>query len=289
MAITSKSPGPYPAPEADPMRPAPFRVLRRKRETHDTFSLVLRPPSATGPFSFAPGQFNMVNVFGMGEVPISMSGRPGETREIVHTIRAVGPVTQALNRVRAGGTVGIRGPFGTAWPVGAAEGHDVVMVAGGIGLAPIRPAIYRVLDHREKYGKVAIVYGARTPQDILFQREIEGWRGRFDIEVEVTVDRAPRDWHGLVGVVTALIPRVNIDPGNTVAIVCGPEVMITFAARELARSGVPVHRTYVSLERNMKCAIGLCGHCQLGPLFLCKDGPVFRYDHVVDLLRIREL
>jgi NAD(P)H-flavin reductase len=289
MAITSEGLGRHPAPETDPMQPVPFRVLRRKRETHDTFSLVLKPPSAPGPFSFAPGQFNMVNVFGMGEVPISMSGHSGEVREIVHTIRVVGPVTQTLNRVRAGGTVGIRGPFGTAWPVGAAEGHDVVMVAGGIGLAPIRPAIYHVLDHREKYGKVAILYGARTPQDILFLREIESWRARFDVEVEVTVDRASRDWHGLVGVVPGLIPRAHFDPGNTVAFVCGPEMMITFAVRELARSGVPAQETYVALERNMKCAIGLCGHCQLGPLFLCKDGPVLRYDQVVDLLRIREL
>jgi NAD(P)H-flavin reductase len=226
---------------------------------------------------------------GTGEVPISMSGRPGVTRQIVHTIRAVGPVTRALAQLRPGDSVGLRGPFGTAWPVVEAEGRDVVMVAGGIGLAPIRPAIYHLLAHRERYGRVVILIGARTPADLLYPREIETWRGRFDVDVEVTVDRAAHPWHGTVGVVTGLIPRAHLDPQATVAFLCGPEIMIAYSAIELGHGGILPQRIHVSLERNMKCAIGLCGHCQLGPLFVCKDGPVFRYDRVAGLLGVREM
>ena len=289
MAITRESVGRSPAPGTDPMRPVSFRVQRRTQETHDTFTIVLDPPGTKEPFSFQAGQFNMWYAFGAGEAPISMSGDPGTTRRIVHTIRAVGPVTQTLGRLRPGDTVGVRGPFGSAWPVDVAEGNDVLLVAGGIGLAPLRPAIYHVLEHRARYGRVALLIGARTPDDLLFRREVEAWRGRFDVDVEVTVDRASHDWHGHVGVVTTLLPRAHFDPDATVAFVVGPEVMIRFAVREIARRGVVPQRVYVSLERNMKCAVGTCGHCQLGPVFVCKDGPVFRYDRVAELLGIREL
>jgi NAD(P)H-flavin reductase len=289
MASTRKQLKTAVASESDPMGPEPFRVLRKERETHDTFTLALEPPTAAAPFSYEPGQFNMLYVPGRGEAPISMSGRSGPTREILHTIRAVGGVTQALDGLRRGDIVGVRGPFGTSWPVVEAEGRDLVMMAGGIGLAPIRPAIYHVLENRDKYDRVVLLFGARTPENILFQREIGTWRGRFDVDVEVTVDRADPDWRGRVGVVTTLVPHAHFDPDNTVAFVCGPEVMMTFAVRELARAGVLPQRTYVSLERNMKCAIGLCGHCQLGPVFVCKDGPVFRYDRVAAWLGIREI
>ncbi len=274
---------------ADPMRPVPFRVQRVVTETHDTFTLVLSPPADLVPFSFKPGQFNMLYAFGSGEVPISMSGRPGETNEIVHTIRAVGPVTQQLHRLRRGDTVGVRGPFGTAWPVEEAEGHDVVLLAGGIGLAPLRPALYHILAHRDRYGRVVLLFGARTPEDLLFAKELETWRGRFDVDVEITVDRAGRGWRGLVGVVTSLVPRAPFEPRSTMAFVCGPEVMMTFGVPELERRGVPRDHIQVSLERNMKCAIGLCGHCQLGPLFVCRDGPVFTYARVAPLLAVREM
>jgi NAD(P)H-flavin reductase len=278
-----------PAPAGDPMLPAPFRVLRRRQETHDTFTVALESAGAGLSFWFAPGQYNMLYTFGAGEVPISMSGPPGPTREIIHTIRAVGPVTQALGRLRPGDIVGLRGPFGIPWPVEQAEGRDVVIVAGGVGLAPVRPAIYHVLAHREKYGRVTFLIGARTPEDLLFAREIEEWRGRFDVDAEVTVDRAHHGWHGRVGVVTTLIPRAHFDPDAATAFICGPEVMMSFATRELVRVGVERESMFVSLERNMKCAIGLCGHCQLGPIFVCKDGPVFRYDRVATLLGMREL
>jgi NAD(P)H-flavin reductase len=266
-----------------------FRVLRTQRETHNTFTFTLAPPVPDPPFTFAPGQFNMLYALGAGEVPISMSGRPGAAREIVHTIRAVGPVTRTFERMRRGDVVGVRGPFGTPWPVAAAEGCDVVLVAGGIGLAPLRPAIYHILAHRERYGRITLLFGGRTPADILFQREVETWRGRLDVDVEVTVDRADASWRGQVGVVTTLVPRAAFDAARTVAFVCGPEIMMVFSVRELARRGVRPSRIHVSLERNMKCAIGLCGHCQMGPLFVCRDGPVFAWDRVERLLAVREI
>ena len=286
MAITPELAPPEPVRE--PMRPEPFRVARNRPETHDTFTLTLEPADGRA-FAFRPGQFNMLLAPGVGEVPISMSGRPGATREVVHTLRAVGAVTQTLRRLGRGDPLGLRGPFGTSWPVDAAEGGDVVLVAGGIGLAPLRPALYHVLSRRKRYRRVSVLFGARTPGDLLFARELEGWRGRFDVDAEVTVDRAGPDWRGPVGVVTTLIPRAHFDPANTTVFVCGPEVMMTFTVRELERRGVVPARVWVSLERNMKCGVGLCGHCQLGPLILCRDGPILRHDRVARRMAVREL
>lgn len=289
MAITNEGLSPAVDAGRDPMRPTPFRVQRVQAETHDTFTMVLTAIAEPRTYAFRAGQFNMLYAFGVGEVPISMSGPPGEVREVVHTIRAVGGVTQMLQRLHKGDTVGVRGPFGNAWPVDESHGQDVVLVAGGIGLAPLRPALYHLLAHRERYGRIALLYGARTPGDLLFSRELETWRGRFDVDVEVIVDRAAAHWHGLVGVVTTLIPRVHFDPGNTVAFIVGPQIMMVFAARELEHRGVPTEQIHLSLERNMKCGVGFCGHCQLGPHLLCKDGPVYRYDQVAGLLAVREM
>jgi NAD(P)H-flavin reductase len=275
--------------DPDPMTPAPFRVRHVARETGDTFTLALEPEAGECVFPFAPGQFNMLYVFGVGEVPISISGDPTRPEALVHTIRAVGAVTRALQRLEKGDLVGVRGPFGTSWPVERAHGQDVVIVAGGIGLAPLRPAILHVLAERGMYGRVVLLYGARTPRDILYPRELQAWRGRFDMEVEVTVDRAGADWQGSVGVVTKLIERAPFDPGSSVALLCGPEVMIRFSAMGLERRGVPRESIVVSLERNMKCALGLCGHCQFGPFFVCRDGPVFSYDRVQAFLGLREV
>jgi NAD(P)H-flavin reductase len=183
----------------------------------------------------------------------------------------------------------VRGPYGTAWPVEKAVGKDVIIVAGGIGLAPIRPTIYRILAEREKYGKVVILYGTRTPGDILYQRELEKWRSRFDLEVHITVDRAMAGWNGNVGVVTTLIPKATFDPSNSIAMICGPEIMMRFTVSELQKRGIKLNDVYISLERNMKCGIGLCGHCQYGPTFICKDGPVFSFEQVKNLFFRREL
>jgi NAD(P)H-flavin reductase len=268
-------------------RPPAFSVRQVQRETADTFTLVLEPPE--GGFPFAPGQFDMLYAFGVGEVPISISGDPADRTALVHTVRAVGVVTRALQNLRRGDRVGVRGPYGQPWPVEQAHGHDLVIVAGGIGLAPLRPALHHVLHHRGQYGRVVLLYGARTPRELLYTRELRDWRGRFDLEVEVTVDRATAEWKGAVGVVTRLIGRSPFDPSSAMAFLCGPEVMMRFAIMELQRRGVADGAVFVSVERNMKCGVGLCGHCQLGPAFVCRDGPVFRYDRLLPFFGLREV
>jgi NAD(P)H-flavin reductase len=276
--------------ELDPMVPQPYRIRTVRRETGDTFTFALVPVDTRMRMtSFRPGQFNMVYVFGKGEVPISISGDPGSKTSLVHTVRAVGAVTRAMCSSKRGDIVGIRGPFGSGWPVAAAEGYDILIIAGGIGLAPLRPALYHVLADRGKYGHVTLLYGARTPEEMLYVKELEKWGGRFDVDVEVTVDNADSKWYGRVGVVTTLISRARFDPDETVAMVCGPEIMMHFTVRELRAHGMDPENIYLSLERNMKCAIGFCGHCQYGPEFICKDGPVFPYSRVDQLMRIREL
>jgi NAD(P)H-flavin reductase len=277
------------ASSPDPMFPRPYRVHRVTKETSDTFTLELLPEAGHAGFAFAAGQFNMLYVCGIGEVPISISGDPGVPQALVHTTRAVGAVTKGMEELKKGDSIGIRGPFGTNWPVATAEGNDVVFVAGGIGLAPLRPALYQVLANREKYGRVVLLYGARTPEDILYRKQLKEWRADLGLEVHVSVDRATRDWRGNVGVVTTLIPRVPFDPYHTVAMVCGPEVMIRYTVMELERRGVAQEDIHVSLERNMKCGIGFCGHCQHGPNFVCKDGPVFPFSKVRDLMGQREV
>ena len=273
----------------NPMTPLAYRVERIARDLHDTVTVDLRPEDGKADFVFAPGQFNMLYQYGVGEVPISISGDPGRPERLVHTVRAVGAVTNAMAQLRKGATVGLRGPFGSSWPVEQAEGSDIVFVAGGIGLAPLRPAIYRVLSERERYGRVIILYGARTPKDILYRHQLERWSARLDVYVDVTVDQAAGSWRGNVGVVTRLIARAGFDPLHTTAMVCGPEIMMRYAVNALNDRSVKDDRIYVSLERNMKCAVGFCGHCQLAGHFVCRDGPVFSYDRVRDLLMVREL
>jgi NAD(P)H-flavin reductase len=272
-----------------PMVPASFRVVHRTPETDDTWTLDLQPRHAHAVPDFAPGQFAMLYAFGVGEAPISVSGDLTGPGPLVHTIRAVGAVTAALCKLSPGQDVGVRGPFGTAWPLAEAEGRDVMVVAGGIGLAPLRPVIYQLLANRERYGKVVVLYGGRSPAELLYPGELEHWRGRFDMQVEVAVDSAPGDWRGTVGVVTKLIPRADLDPDQAVAMVCGPEVMMRFTAAALEERGLARERIFVSMERSMSCAIGLCGHCQLRELFICKDGPVFPLDRIEPLLTAREL
>ncbi|HET6213255.1 MAG TPA: FAD/NAD(P)-binding protein, partial [Micromonosporaceae bacterium] len=234
-----------------------------------------------------PGQFSMVYAFGVGEVPISVSGRSG-TGDILHTVRTVGAVTRALHAARPGGVLGLRGPFGSGWRIPAPAGSDVVIVAGGIGLAPLRPVVRHALAQRARYRGVTLLIGARTPADLLFTDEYAGWRAG-GVDVRVTVDRAGADWTGHVGVVTTLFDHVVTDPGRTVGYTCGPEVMMRFAARGLVDRGVPGSAIDVSLERNMRCGIALCGHCQLGPLVVCRDGPVVGYDRAAPLLAVKEL
>jgi NAD(P)H-flavin reductase len=272
---------------ADPMVPHIARVRRRRRDGPQVWTLDIEPQETTAPF--APGQFNMLTAFGVGEVPVSLSGDPLERDHLLHTIRAVGPVSTALTRLIPGDEVGFRGPFGAGWPTAEAVARDIVIVAGGLGLAPLRPALYRLLAERSLYGKIVLLYGTRGPAEILFRRELESWRRRLDIDIVVTVDHADADWHGHVGVVTTLIARAAFDPSRALAMVCGPEVMMRFAIAALRDAKLADNAIYLSMERNMKCAIGLCGHCQFGTVFVCRDGPVFRYDRVRTLLALKEI
>jgi NAD(P)H-flavin reductase len=271
------------------MAPAPWRVVGRTVESADTVTLEMEPVSSDSAFAFAPGQFNMLSAFGIGEVPISISGDPASDGPVVHTIRDVGAVTHALCAMEPGDAVGLRGPFGTDWRVDDAAGRDIVVVAGGIGLPPLRPAVYRLLAERERFGRVVMLYGARTPADLLFPDEVAGWRGRFDLDVQVTVDSATGGWKGTVGVVPDLIARAHFDPANTVAMIVGPEIMMRFAVRALRDAGVPAPGIRLSMERNMQCAIAMCGHCQLGPYLVCRDGPVFDFPAIAPWFGIREV
>lgn len=275
------------AAQADPMAPRFLTVLRRTQETTDVVTLEIA--AGDDGFRFLPGQFNMLYAFGVGEVAISISGDPARPESIVHTIRAVGPVSTALTRLQPGDSIGLRGPFGSAWPVEQAVAKDVLVLGGGIGLVPLRPAIHHLLARREAYGNVAILYGAREPAEMLYPQELDAWRRGPDIQVQVTVNRAGTDWRGQVGYVTDLLPRTRFDLANTVAMICGPEPMIRASVVALQDLGVAAGQVFVSLERNMKCAIGHCGHCQFGPHFICKDGPVYSYDRVATLMPVREL
>ena len=268
------------------MVPAPFRVAEREQDTPDTWTLTLEPLSGPGPL-IEPGQFMMVYAFGIGEVPISVSGPPGRHGPVVLTVRAVGAVTTAICSAEPGTTLGLRGPFGTPWPVDAARGGDVVVMAGGIGLAPLRPVVLHLLEQRAGYGAAAVLYGARTPEDLLYTHLFDAWRRTID--VEVTVDTAGEDWAGRVGVVTKLLPAARFRPERTTAFVCGPEIMMHFAARALLERGLTAEQIIVSMERHMDCGIGLCGHCQLGPTLICRDGPVYPYSTLAQWLEVREL
>lgn len=265
--------------------PARYRVARRTKENADSATLTLSPEDEPLP-AFRPGQFAMLYARGVGEVPISVSGI-GESGDLVHTIRSVGAVSRALHDSTPGAVLGVRGPFGKAWRLD--RGDDLVIVAGGVGLAPLRPAVRHALAHRHRYGRVVLIAGARTPADFLYSAELRRWDDGSGLEVVLTVDQPGDGWNGRVGFVTEPLAAMPLDPGRTTALLCGPEPMMRAAARTLIARGVPDHRVQVSLERNMQCGTGRCGHCQLGPLLLCRDGPVVDYPVAAGLLSVKEL
>jgi NAD(P)H-flavin reductase len=269
----------------DPMLPVPAPIWRVVRETPDTLTFHLAP---RGGLAFRPGQFNMLYLFGVGELPISISGDPARPETLVHTIRAVGNVSSAMQLLTPGDILGVRGPYGNGWPLEAARGKDVLIVAGGLGLAPLRSALYHLLAHRSAYGRIALLYGARTPTDLLYATELPRLERR-GLLVRTTVDRRQIGWSGRVGVVTSLFRDLDLAPTSTVAFVCGPEIMMRFAVRDLVRLGLSHTSIHVSMERNMKCGVGLCGHCQFGPQYVCKDGPVFRFDEVAPSFDVGEV
>ncbi len=274
-------------PLRDPLTARPYVVSTIRQQTHDIVTLDVRPAEA--PIAFTAGQFDMVYVYGGGEAAISISSDPATPELLSHTIRAIGWVTRALNELQPGATIGIRGPYGRGWPLDDAEGRDLVIVAGGIGLAPVRPAIMAALAQRERFNRIALLVGARSPRDLVFRDDLDRWESNPAIDVHVTVDSAVRGWGGRVGVVTKLIPRVPFDPDGATVLTCGPEAMMWHTADALVKRGVDPDHLYVTLERNMRCALGTCGHCQLGPVFVCRDGPVFAWPEVSELLEEREL
>lgn len=254
-----------------------------------TYDFIFSDREVASAYSFQPGQFNMVYLPGVGEAAISVSGDPANPERLPHTIRAAGNVTQALAKLKTGSGLGLRGPFGSHWPLDQCNGKDVVLVGGGIGLAPLRPAICQLLSQRDRYGHITLLYGTRTPETILYSEEFDHWRS-LGLDVQVTVDRTTDGWSGNVGVVTLLLERAKLPhPENTILMCCGPEVMMWYTIQSARSRGISDSSLYVSLERNMNCAIGLCGHCQFGPEFVCKDGPVFRYDRVASILKVEEL
>lgn len=283
-----------PAATAHPLNPwqaHPVRIDRILKEARGvaTYDLIFQDSDVAEEYAFQAGQFNMLYLPGLGEIAISISGDPGSAGSVPHTIRQSGEVTRSLARMEVGSTIGLRGPFGTCWPMDECSGRDVVLVAGGIGLAPLRSVIYQLLANRERYGRLTLVIGARESTNLLYSSEYDDWRRR-GFDVQVTVDRGSDAWQGNIGMVTALLDRLVLpDAGNTLLMTCGPEVMMWYTIQGAMSRGLKQKSLYLSLERNMNCAIGLCGHCQFGPQFICKDGPVFRFDRVASILKVDDL
>jgi NAD(P)H-flavin reductase len=269
--------------------PHPVTIRDIKAETPGvaTYTLDFMDRDRAANYQFLPGQFNMLYLPGIGESAISISSDPEAKDTLLHTVRAAGNVTLVLARKRPGDRIALRGPFGSSWPMAEARGQDVVIACGGIGLAPLRPAIYHIVRHRANYGRVILLYGARTPGDLLYSAEYDSWR-EAGIEVEVTVDIGADDWRGNIGVVPVLFYRLRLKPNCTRVLTCGPEVMIHFVIFEALARRIPPAHIHLSMERNMNCAVGLCGHCQFGPVFVCKDGPVFTYERLQPYLNVED-
>ena len=291
MTTLSPRDSTFPVCGGDSWRPLPARILGITTENFNTYTLRLQivDPEVRKGYRWLPGQFNMLYAPGVGEAAISISSDSQQTDTLEHTIRKVGSVTRALNRLGEGSVIGLRGPYGTSWPMEGLEGHDVVMVAGGIGLAPVRPMIYWLLRHRDRFNRLILLYGCRTPEDRLYSDQLESWEREGQIDVLVTVDNATGDWAGPVGVVTHLLRRVRVNAGRTVVMVCGPKILNRVAAWQFLQLHVPRERVFVSLERNMNCGFGKCGHCQYGGKFVCREGPVFAFSDIAHIFGKEEI
>lgn len=273
------------------MTASPYALLRahvtaKREDTPGIYTLGMRLTDAASAaaFRFAGGQFNMLYVFGVGEIPISIVSDPDEPQRLDHTIRVVGRVSEALAGLKVGDELGIRGPYGQGWPLEEAQGKDVLVITGGLGCAPVVGAIEYMFRRREQYGAIKILHGVKTPRDLLYRERFDAWRRHANTEVLLASDQPGKTWHYHIGVVTELFDAVEIDAGNTVVMMCGPEVMMRLAAQHLRRRGVDGAAMYLSMERNMQCGMGLCGHCQIGPYFVCRDGPVMRLDRIAPFL-----
>lgn len=270
-------------------RPVQIAEIIHEATGISTYRLTTVGQAEDHDYRFIPGQFNMLYLPGVGEAAISMSGDPLSPDSWIHTVRVAGNVTRTLAGLKPGDTLGVRGPFGSGWPIDELPGRDVIVVAGGLGLAPLRPLIYHLIHGRLQLGKVWLICGARTPDGLLYRSEFDSWR-QHGIDIQLTVDRATPDWKESIGVVTLLIDRLQLtDPDKVQMVACGPEVMMKYAAASGLRLGLRPEQIWLSMERNMQCAAGLCGHCQLGPDFICKDGPVLRYDRLCPFLFVEQL
>jgi NAD(P)H-flavin reductase len=270
----------------NPYLPAEAEIVERIEESPSIFTLRLRfsDPVVHQHYRFKPGQFNMVYLYGVGEVAISIVSDPEDERLYDHTIRAVGRVTRGLAKLKTGDRVGIRGPFGRGWPLALAEGRDVVIITGGLGCAPVVSVINYIIKRRERFGRLNIMQGVKHSDDLLWRERYAEWRSLPQTQVVVAADKGGPQWPWRIGRVIEMFDEVQFDPARTIAMMCGPEGMMRAAVERLSSRGVPEDLLFMSMERNMKCAVGHCGHCQFGGHFVCKDGPVFSYSQISQLL-----
>ena len=263
----------------NPYLPDLAEIVSIRDETPDTKTFALRfcDSRRWETFDYRPGQFVEVSVFGVGEAPFCLASPRdgGESFDI--TVRNTGTVTRALHALDRGEQLGVRGPLGNGFPFDQVKGRDILFVGGGIGLPPLRPLIWTMLAHRDQFGSITVLYGARTPADLVYKDELEAWRARPDMEFMVTVDVPDENWKDNVGVVGTLFPKVSVEPSNTVAFVCGPPVMIRFVVKDLLDLGLAEEAIVTTLERHMRCGVGKCNHCLIGDKYVCTDGPVFTY------------
>ena len=269
-------------PPLDAGPPHAATVVARTQESPTIFTLQLRldDAAAQAAFRFAPGQFNMLYLYGVGEVPISIMSDPGDRSGIGHTIRALGRVTQGLAALQPGDKVGLRGPFGRGWPLQEVGGNDIVLVTGGLGCAPVVSVIHYILKRRERYGKLVIIQGVKHTEDLIWREQYDRWAQMPNTQVLVASSQGGAKWPWHVGHVTELLSLAQFNPVRAAAMMCGPEGMMRTAADTLLQRGLPPSRLFLSMERNMQCAVGRCGHCQFGGAFVCRDGPVFSWNEV---------
>ncbi|KGP63352.1 Ni/Fe hydrogenase subunit gamma [Legionella norrlandica] len=275
--------------DPDPYLPKEVEIVKRTQESSSIFTLHLRitDEEQHKQFQFYPGQFNMLYLYGVGEVAISIVSDPRRKATLSHTIRAVGRVTKAMQQLQVGDRLGMRGPFGVGWPLEKVKGKDVIVLTGGLGCAPSVSIINYVIRRRNHYGKLSILQGVKHSEDFIFRKQYAQWQKSPHTEVYIAADQAGPKWPWSVGYVTDMIDNITIQPENSVVMMCGPEMMMNTAVKVFTEKGIPESNIYLSMERNMECGIGHCGHCQYGGLFVCKDGPVFAYTQVKELFKVR--
>jgi NAD(P)H-flavin reductase len=266
--------------------PVEAGIVARRQESPTIFSLQLQlaDPDIAREFRFAPGQFNMLYLYGIGEIPLSIVSDPDQPERLTHAIRTVGRVTRGFSQLKVGERVGLRGPYGHGWPVESVRGHDVMIVTGGLGCAPVVSVINYLLQRRAQFGRLMVLQGVKHSDDLIWRERYAAWEKQPDTQVLLAADVAGGHWPWFTGPITVLFEHVQFDPKNTLVMMCGPERMISASARLLLQRGVGSEDIWVSMERNMQCALGHCGHCQFGASFVCRDGPVFRYSRVRELL-----